>query len=206
MKKFEREHLMKSKLIKLLCIISLSLGFLTGCTSKQGLIFSTTTSASTTTAEYKITQFFGSADDMSEYIQDIKNAGRCESISATDNNTHIVVNATEEQRKIWVSTAENTIDETIHGIDASNHYSIECEDDYTKLIIAATKDWNTQQLALDMTLVLYNMEIHQIFSGKSSWGVDFIVMNSENQKILYEVQYPEKEIDFGDAIWENSNE
>ncbi len=73
------------------------------------------------------------------------------------------------------------------------------------MVISATKDWNTQQLALDMSLVLYNMEIVQIFSGVQSWNVDFIVQDMSDQKIMYEVQYPQKEIDFGDTLWETAD-
>ena len=57
-----------------------------------------------------------------------------------------------------------------------------------------------------MSLVLYNMEIVQIFSGVQSWNVDFIVQDMSDQKIMYEVQYPQKEIDFGDSLWENVEE
>jgi hypothetical protein len=196
---------MKNTLIKIICIANIAVLGLTGCGNNgDKLSISSSSPSSAETKKYEITQFFGSDDDIDAYIQDMKNEDYCEAITTTENHKHILVTATEEQRKKWISKAEAVIKDTIQEIDPDNHYAITCEKNDTKMIISATKDWNTQQLALDMSLVLYNMEIVQIFSGTSSWSVDFIVQNMDNQKILYEVNYPEKEIDFGDSLWENA--
>ncbi len=198
---------MKNHLIRIVCISVLAILNLTGCfdnTNKLSISSSSPSSAATT--KYEITQFFGSDDDIDEYIQNVKDENCCEAITTSENHKHIVVTVTEEQRKKWISKAESVIKDTIQGIEPENHYQIACENDDTKMVISATKDWNTQQLALDMSLVLYNMEIVQIFSGVQSWNVDFIVQDMSDQKIMYEVQYPQKEIDFGDSLWENVEE
>ena len=198
---------MKNSFIKIFRVSALAVLTLTGCFHNTNrLSVSSSSPSSAATKEYEITQFFGDDDDIDAYIQNMKNDDYCEAITASDNHKHIVVTATEEQRKKWISKAESVIKDTIQGIEPENHYQIACENDDTKMVISATKDWNTQQLALDMSLVLYNMEIVQIFSGVQSWNVDFIVQDMSDQKIMYEVQYPQKEIDFGDSLWENVEE
>lgn len=196
---------MKQK-IKNLLIISLVLSVLVlnGCTKEPSLAISSA-SAKNNTATYSITKYFGDDSDIEQYVKDIKEEDICQSIVFNQETQTVDVIVTPEQKQLWLDKSKKIIEDTVTAVAEDDHYTISCEEEYAKMIVTSSIDWNAGKLASDMVVILYNMELEQIFSGTPDWSVDFLLKDSSTGETVYEAVCPKEAISISDATWNNEN-
>lgn len=174
-------------LVLLACFLS-SVSFLSGCKKAEE------------TKTFRITHFYGEDEDIQEYIDRIERAGTCESISLED--TAIVVEVTESQRQEWMKNAQQTIENTLLCIDGTLGYTIVCENPYTKMEISASSEVNLGSMTGNITLIYYNAEVYQYFSGADDWDVHTVVINSDTGKTIVDCAYPHEPLHIEGGMWE----
>ena len=152
-------------------------------------------------SEYRITHFFGTEGDVENYMKARAVDGSCASIGRNRTYSCIEVMATPTQAGIWVNSANEALGQIVASEEQGDNFRLEVSEDRRLLNIAADASWNQEKLHRDVAQALYQMQICQIFSGIPDWSVDFRIVNRHNGAVVYEVQYPQQQIDFTDAVW-----
>ena len=151
------------------------------------------------TTEYVITEFYGTAEAGRDYIRKSKNKSLCKD-GRLDNDRHIHLYVTEEQRKIWVDEAEKSmkeIEEKASKRGVSYQYSM----NYTELTVSAPPGSDIKGMATVLHQGLFDAELYQVFSGTPDWHLHLVVTNSDNGKKLVDVTQPEEGFTINASMW-----
>ena len=150
---------------------------------------------------YRITHFFGTEQDVEQYMKDRSVDGSCASIGRNRSRACIEVMATPTQAGSWVSGADQNIRDIIAAENDKSHFKIEVSEDHRVLNVLGSSNWNEKQLKSELTWVLYCMQICQVFGGTPDWSVDFRILNRKSGAMVYEAHYPQQNLDFTSEIW-----
>lgn len=152
-------------------------------------------------SEYRITHFFGTEGDVESYMKARASDGSCASIGRNRTYSCIEVMATPTQAGIWVNSANEALGQIVASEEQKDHFRLDVSEDRRILNITADASWDQEKLHRDVAQALYQMQICQIFSGIPDWSVDFRIVNRHNGAVVYEVQYPQQQIEFTDQVW-----
>lgn len=184
------------------CILT---AFLPGCTgsspSSSGRV--SASSADEFTQSYILTAFYGTDTDRDNFIQEKKEEGILHQISYDSKSGFITVSASLTQAQYWVEKSEDEIEQNSLGINKDDHYSISVNASDTEMTITTSSDWNLNHLQETVNDDLMAMEIHQVFSGISSWHIDVRVVDSETNETVRTCSLPDERPDLTDDIWKS---
>lgn len=181
------------KIISNTLIYIISFCVLSGCSSSVSM-------GDENVNTYTITHFMGSTEDVNQYIESAKKEGLCQSIEL-DSSGRIVIEANDTQKKEWLNNSSKTIKNTLKEIDDKDEFEISLNDDYTTMEVKASGNRNMKKLGADIATIIYNAEVYQVFNGQDDWKVNFSIYDTDVDKEIYKVTYPEEGIEVNDDLW-----
>lgn len=186
------------------CILLSVLLFCAGCSSStKSSDHADTSSADEFTQKYILTRFYGSESDRDEWIKEKEDEDVQHSIAYDQTSDSITVTASLTQAQYWVKKAEDEIEQNALAISKDDNYSISVNATDTQMTITSSSGWNLKHLQKTVDEDLLAMEIHQVFSGISSWHIDVDVVNEETGEKVKSFSLPDDDLVLNDSIWQS---
>ena len=143
----------------------------------------------------------GVFSDEESYIKEIREAGICEYIYKNEDG-YADVKVTEEQRKRWIESAEQSIEKIQKNLEGEEMCSFEFNDDYTVLESDISKKYSVKSYTSDIFTLIYDAEIMQVFSGRDDWSVNIVIRNVNTGYELVNIQFPQEELNITPDTWD----
>ena len=143
----------------------------------------------------------GVFSDEESYIKEIREAGICEYIYKNEDG-YADVKVTEEQRKRWIESAEQSIEKIQKNLEGEEMCSFEFNDDYTVLESDISKKYSVKSYTSDIFTLIYDAEIMQVFSGGDDWSVNIVIRNVNTGYELVNIQFPQEELNITPDTWD----
>jgi len=157
------------------------------------------------TQEYVITQFMGNMDDAEEYVRNLKK--NHDFNDARIVGKEIYVKATKEQCQEWVSNSITMFMKYMNAFEKNTGNKVSYPSDYSAVTFYIEaidqKTWN--ELGDALTEAMYQSEMIQVFSGIPDWEINIQIIRPSDDKVLYQVIYPEEPLDVDSQIWESES-
>lgn len=186
------------------CILLSVLLFCAGCSSStKSSDHADTSSADEFTQKYILTRFYGSESDRDEWIKEKEDEDVQHNIAYDQTSDSITVTASLTQAQYWVKKAEDEIEQNALAISKDDNYSISVNATDTQMTITSSSGWNLKHLQKTVDEDLLAMEIHQVFSGISSWHIDVDVVNEETGEKVKSFSLPDDDLVLNDSIWQS---
>ena len=183
-------------------ILLCALLFCSGCSSAQNSsAVHTASSVDEFTQKYVLTAFYGTDSDRESFIRDKKKEGILHNISYDEKSGYLTITASLPQAQYWVSEAESEIENNSLTIDSDDNYSISVNSSDTQMTITTSDQWNLDDLKKTVNSDLMAMEIHQVFSGISSWHIDVDVVDQDTDKKVKSFSLPDEKLLIDNSIW-----
>lgn len=193
---------MKQTTEKICMILLGSLLFLAGCSSPENTSdHASTSSVNEFTQKYVLTAFYGNEEDRNAFLNEKKEEGVLHKISWDQNSGSITVTASLTQAQYWVQEAENEIEQNAVSIQKDDGYSLAVNASDTEITITASPDSDLKAMEKTVNKDLMAMEIHQVFSGISSWHVDVNVINADTDASVKTFSLPDDHLQLDESIW-----
>lgn len=144
----------------------------------------------------RLTGIFANSEE--EAIKQVRDSGKCKYAYLTEDGI-CIIKLTDEQRKLWIGTAENTLNQISEK--NSTDYSFEVSSDYKKLNIVASEDGDAVEFHSNTMRILFAIEILQMFNGADDWNVNVIVTNVKNNNEIINVDYPKEDFTIKPEMW-----
>lgn len=188
-------------------ILAGSLLLFTGCSSSNSAELEHTSQSSEDefTQKYILTAFYGNDDQRNSFIQEKKNDGVLHNITYDESSGYITITASLTQAQYWVREAENDIEQNALKVKSNDNYSISVNASDTELTVTASPSWNLNHLNKILSRDLMDMEIHQVFSGISSWHIDVNIVNSDTTEKARTFSLPDEPLKLDNSIWSLKN-
>lgn len=193
---------MKQTAEKIRMILLGTLLCLTGCSSPEHTSrHASSSSVNEFTQKYVLTAFYGNEEDRNAFLNEKKKEGVLHNISWDQSSGSITVTASLTQAQYWVQEAENEIEQNAVSIQKDDGYSLAVNASDTEITITASPDSDLKAMEKTVNRDLMAMEIHQVFSGISSWHVDVNVINADTNASVKTFSLPEEQPQFDESIW-----
>lgn len=150
---------------------------------------------------YIISHYFGSDEDVEKYVKTLNEEQVFNKVFVND-TPRIEIIATEKQADNWVAKKKEDITNCIEDINPDDEYNISFNEDYSVMTISATANRNMQALSFDFFKLLYDAEMIQLFTGHPEWAVEIVIINTDTGHTIYDIVYPEEDIDIADTLWD----
>lgn len=186
------------KAILILCSVML---FCTGCSHSDNESQGTTSSVDEFTRKYILTAFYGSDSDRDAFIREKKEEGVLHRIDYDEKSGYITVTASLTQAQYWLKEAENEIEQNAAGIRKDDHYSVSVNASDTEMTVSSSASGNLKDLRKTVNDDLMAMEIHQVFSGISSWQITVNLINTDTNQTVHSYSLPDDELKLDNSIW-----
>lgn len=185
------------------CILMLAgLLFLSGCSSQsESSRHSNASSVDEFTQKYILTAFYGNEEDRNAFLKEKKEEGVLHNITWDKDSKFITITASLTQAQYWVQEAENDIEQNALTIQKDDGYSLSVNASDTEMTITASPASDLKAMAKTVNKDLMAMEIHQVFSGISSWHVDVSVINSDTGASVRTFSLPDDSLQLDESIW-----
>ena len=146
---------------------------------------------------YIVTAIFNETED---YVREVREADLCEYVYENEDGM-IEMKVSKQQEQVWIEAAEQNIEEILAETEGKL-YSFSLDSEYTTLSTELSKNSDATAFMSDLTVLIYNAEIYQIFTGKKEWSVNLIIKNMDNGKELINVQYPQEPWNITPEMWD----
>lgn len=193
---------MKHTIRKTCALMLAGLLFLTGCSSQpESTNHSNASSVDEFTQKYILTAFYGSEEDRNAFLKEKKEEGVLHNIAWDKASGSITITASLTQAQYWVQEAENDIEQNTLTIQKEDGYSLSVNASDTQITITASPDTDMKAMEKTVNKDLMAMEIHQVFSGISSWHVDVNVINADTGDSVRTFSLPDDSLQLDESIW-----
>lgn len=186
-------------------VVSVLLGavlFCTGCTSgKTSSDHARTSSVDEFTQKYVLTAFYGTDADREAFIKERKEEGILHNITFDEKSGYLTITASLTQAQYWVQEAETQIENNSLTIDKDDNYSISVNSSDTQMTVTGSEQSDLNDLKKTVDSDLMAMEIHQVFSGISSWHIDVDLVSQDTGEKVKSFSLPDEEFSIDKSIW-----
>lgn len=149
---------------------------------------------------YVITHYFGTDADAAAYVEALAGEGIFEKVFINE-MPRIEIRATPTQVARWVGRNRRELDKELGGISPEEGFTAEVSEDATVITVGAGDPYCIPALTVFLTGVIYHAEMIQIFSGAQDWSVTLRIVDPGQKRLIYEVVYPEEDIDLREEQW-----
>ena len=143
-------------------------------------------------------------DDEQKIADEYKDSGQCQD-AYLDEDSHLILVVTEDQRKALIKESEDEINETVKKTDKGDLYYFTVNKDYTAVTLTASKEASIDDALSDLTMISWNAELYQMLSGKEDWALQTKIVNMANGKVLADAKVPFEPIDIKPEQWNDDS-
>lgn len=140
--------------------------------------------------------------DVNEQINEYIKAGYCKSGYVPEDNTYAEIKLTKWQRKKWLEFEKEDLHYMLEEVNKLERLNISISNSMDKMTVFAYKDVSLETLATYLTILSYSLETIQVLNAEENWGFEFILIDSETNKVIYSVFFPKEEINIKESFWD----